>query len=86
MLIPMLLMLVAQVPVTAPPVATSGPPMPTAPATKVVRRTGDATVLGAIGAADANAIEAATLANTKGSSPSVRAPSSSVPAATVSSR
>jgi|CXWL01.1.fsa_nt_gi predicted outer membrane protein len=72
MLIPMLILLAVQVPVTAPPVPTSGPPMPTAPTTKVVRRTGDATVLGAIGAADANAIEAATLASTKGSASEVR--------------
>lgn len=67
MLMPLLLLLATiQVP-------TSGPPLPPEPRTPAVQRTGDATVLGAIGAADANAIEVSTLAGTKASAGAVKA-------------
>jgi putative membrane protein len=67
MLMPLLLLLAAtQVP-------TSGPPMPPQPRTPAVQRTGDATVLGSIGAADANAIEVGTLAEAKASAGAVKA-------------
>jgi len=53
--------------------ATIGPALSPVPRTAAIARSGDATVLGAIGAADANEIEAATLATTKGGTDEVRA-------------
>ncbi len=61
----LVLVMVAQNPVAGPPLS----PRPHAP---VVHRTGDATVLGAIGAVDANELEEAKLAATKASSSEVR--------------
>lgn len=67
MLMPLLLLLATtQVP-------TSGPPMRPEPRPAAVQRTGDATVLGAIGAADANVIEVSTLASAKASAGAVKA-------------
>ena len=52
---------------------TVGPPLSPAPHNPVVQRTGDATVLGLIGAVDANELEEAKLAATKASTGEVRA-------------
>jgi putative membrane protein len=51
----------------------AGPPMSPRPHAPVVKRSGDATVLGAIGAVDANELEEAKLAATKASGSEVRA-------------
>jgi putative membrane protein len=51
---------------------TVGPALNPAPHTTVVPRTGDATVLGAVGATDANDIEIAKLATTKASGADVK--------------
>ena len=59
------LLLMAQVP-------TLGPKAGTVPKAVVVHRTDDGTVLGAIGARDANVIEVAKLATTKASGASAR--------------
>lgn len=55
-----------------PPVKPVGPPEPIAPHTMPVLHTGDGDALGAIGALDANMIEAAKLATSKASSSAVR--------------
>jgi putative membrane protein len=52
---------------------TTGPVLSARPHDPVVVRTGDGTVLGAIGAVDANEIEAAKLATTKASNGEVKA-------------
>jgi putative membrane protein len=52
---------------------TVGPPLSSRPHDPVIQRTADATVLGTIGAADANVIEAAKLATTKASNGEVKA-------------
>lgn len=62
--------IVALVMVIQNPVA--GPPLSPRPQVPVVPRTGDATVLGHIGAVDANEVEAAKLAATKATASSVR--------------
>lgn len=72
MLVSVLTLLLTVQAQTQPPVPTAGPPLSPVPHTPVVRRTGDADVLGAIGAADANMIEAATLATTKASNGEVK--------------
>lgn len=65
------LLLMAQVP-------TMGPKAGPTPAPAVVRRTDDGTVLGAIGARDANLIEVAKLATTKASGASAKSYAASV--------
>lgn len=74
------LLLMAQTPTPAPtpaptptPTVTVGPPISSVPHAPVVKRGGDATVLGAIGAADANEIEVSKLATTKASDGAVKA-------------
>lgn len=65
----LMLVLVAQNPVPPPAPPAAGP----VPHPQPVKRTADGTVLGTIGAADANEIEAAKLATTKASNGDVKA-------------
>ncbi|MES2305771.1 MAG: DUF4142 domain-containing protein [Gemmatimonadota bacterium] len=66
-----LMMMQTQAP-TPPPAVTEGRPVNSVQQAKVMPRTGDAVVLGTINAADANMIEASTLATTKGSNGAVK--------------
>ncbi|MEO5798723.1 MAG: DUF4142 domain-containing protein [Gemmatimonadales bacterium] len=66
-----LMMMQTQAP-TPPPAVTAGRPVNSVEQAKVMPRTGDAVVLGTIGAADANMIEASTLAGTKASTAAVK--------------
>jgi putative membrane protein len=66
----MLVEILALVMVAQNPVA--GPPLSPRPHTPAVKRSADATVLGAIGAVDANELEEAKLAATKASASEVR--------------